>query len=787
MDTLEILSSKARLPIASRDFFVDLVKNVPTPAIIFDSNLNCLEASQRLQEEFGLSPDDFMGKHQTEVFPDIPNRWTHAYKRALSGEALGCERGHYNSADGGVLWCRWEAVPWRESDEATGGIIIFMENLTQQVELSDRLSFTLSAGDIGVWERDLVTGKDYRSEVCNRLLGTESEAAHEFEDAVFPEDLPHIHAAGERAVQDRTSFSVDFRVKSPDLKTLWLSSRGDAVFADDGTPLKLRGAILDVTKAKNASETLEKERDRLREMNALNLQAEQHLLMGSWKIDIATNKTKWSEGLFHLLGLPPEKTYRPMEDVMREVIHPHDRRAVLRELKRAISKSGSIDIENRIIRPDGTIRWLRNVGSVRMGLNGKPAYLVGSTQDVTERYEFASSLREFQSNLERTIEERTRELNIANAAKTEFLANMSHEIRSPLNNISLLAHLSEKVCDGCGRQTTDYIRRIRSSVDTLSALIDDILDFSKVKSGQISLEEIPFCLTGLFDRMKGEHQEMALRKGITLHFPDLPIESRVIGDPKRLQQVMSNLIGNAIKFTDRGCVWIKATVLSQSVDAGVLRFEVIDTGIGIHPDALENLTDPFTQADSSITRRYGGTGLGLSICKHLIQKMGGELEISSTPGLGSNFSFNLPLRLESTEELGALIMGRPEQAMLEGMRILLVDDDEDALDALKEAFEVEGAFIASAENGFKAVEWLQTKGNSCDVVLMDIQMPLMDGITATKIIRESLQMKELPILAVTAGVLPDQQQSALDAGITELVRKPVNIESLVNRLAKLRG
>lgn len=211
----------------------------------------------------------------------------------------------------------------------------------------------------------------------------------------------------------------------------------------------------------------------------------------------------------------------------------------------------------------------------------------------------------------------------------------------------------------------------------------------------------------------------------------------------------------------------------------------MDSGIGIHPEVIPTLLKPFTQADSSITRRFGGTGLGLSISKHLLELMGSEINISSTFGMGSAFAFTLTLPKAEQKQASKATAAQSPQRRLEGLRILAVDDDEASLSLLKTVLEREGATVDTATNGQLACDWLRNHPGQIHVVLMDIQMPIMDGITATRLIRNELEFKDLPILAVTAGILPDQQQAALDAGITEMIRKPVDIENLVERLNRI--
>lgn len=360
---------------------------------------------------------------------------------------------------------------------------------------------------------------------------------------------------------------------------------------------------------------------------------------------------------------------------------------------------------------------------------------------------------------------------------------MSHEIRNPLNSVTLLSTLLEQEHHD-EEKRKEFSRRIATATHTVVQILDDVLDFSKMEAGQVSLESAPFELKDILDDIQGLFMDKAEQKGIQLEVQPIQWSRTLLGDAHRVKQVLVNLVSNAIKFTESGRVCIKTQAQRGEKDLLKVTFEVIDTGIGIDSDTLPLLFHPFSQGDSSITRKFGGTGLGLSISKSIAEMMGGTIEVESTPGLGSTFRFSvkIPIQMERTSvDVGA--QRTDTSRCLEGIRFLLVDDDRDNLTVMGDLLGTMGATSSVSLNGQDALECLRKSPQAFDVVLMDIQMPVMDGIEASRRIRNELLL-DLPIIAVTAGVLPHQQQDAITAGITEVIRKPVDIESLITTLQR---
>ncbi len=370
----------------------------------------------------------------------------------------------------------------------------------------------------------------------------------------------------------------------------------------------------------------------------------------------------------------------------------------------------------------------------------------------------------------------------------QFLANMSHEIRTPMNVVIGMTNLLLR--NEPAETQLRYLKAIKDSSDNLLVIINDILDLSKIEAGKIHMEKIPVKLREVVSLVEVALRIKAEEKGLAFHATvadDVP--AIVMGDPVRLNQILVNLAGNAIKFTTEGSVSVSVSLAGMTDGACTIRFDVADTGIGIPEDKIEQVFEKFTQASGDTTRKFGGTGLGLTISKQLVELQGGNITVTSTPGEGSVFSFAIPYEVgqEAAAEEQAGGVDLAVAALLKGKRVLLVDDNEFnrivAVDTIHSY--VDGLLIEEAANGLEAVN-MHREGNF-DLVIMDVQMPEMDGYEATRRIRADLPfpMNETPVLAMTANVLKEEVDKCLTAGMNAFITKPFKPEDLIARISEL--
>ena len=468
-----------------------------------------------------------------------------------------------------------------------------------------------------------------------------------------------------------------------------------------------------------------------------------------------------SAGVEELFGVSREQALANFDTVLDRV-HPDDYSGLMAAISDAVINDTTFTHVYRITGPGGELRWVRSSANVFREDDG---YLLnGYWIDVTG-----------QKRMELALEQSRREADAANEAKSRFLANMSHEIRTPMNAIIGLTHLAH------GHTTEPKVReqlgKVEDAAQNLLGLLNDILDFSKIEAGRMGLERIPFDLWQVLDRVEGLMAERAADKGLLLRVrkPDrLPRD--LVGDPLRLGQVLLNLVSNAVKFTEAGEVRLDIELLEAGEEAVRIGFSVVDTGIGMDRAQMARLFRAFTQADTSTTRRFGGTGLGLTICKELVGLMGGELEAQSAPSEGSRFTFALRLSRADPDWRTPPAAAGDDPAVLAGARVLVVDDNAINLEVAGEMLRQYGAAVTTAANGREALAQLAL--GSFDAVLMDLQMPVMDGFAATQRIREQPALHGLPVLAMTANAMSGDRERCLAAGMDDHIAKPIDPDHL---------
>ncbi|PZO39575.1 MAG: hypothetical protein DCF19_13385 [Pseudanabaena frigida] len=519
--------------------------------------------------------------------------------------------------------------------------------------------------------------------------------------------------------------------------------------------------------------------------------------IGTWEWDIGQNAILWDERMYELYGVSKSSNLPTVTesiqivsyDIWSESLHPDDRMPTVTLLQQAALGQAEYDTEFRVVHPDGSIHFIKAFGMLVRDAHGNPQSIIGVNFDISDR-------KRAETQLQKTNEELIR----ATRLKDEFLANMSHELRTPLNAIlGMNEGLKEQVYGSLNERQLQSLQTVERSGLHLLELINDILDLAKIESGQVELEYTPvsvfhLCQSSLvFVRQQAQKKHIQIETKLPLGLPDLMVDER------RIRQVLINLLNNAVKFTlEGGLISLEVKqVYSDAINDNshphqFLRISIVDTGIGISSENVKKLFQPFIQVDSALNRRYEGTGLGLALVKRIVELHGGQVGLTSQLGVGSCFmidlpyiSSSLPSKIIAVDRVAApLVIEKPSicKSGNASHLILLVEDNETNIRIVSDYLQSDGYRILLAKNGLEAIALAKT--HHPDLILMDIQMPIMDGLEATKQIRLDPQLLHTPIIALTALVMAGDRDRCLAAGASAYLPKPVKLKELSLNIQK---
>ncbi|WP_171069994.1 PAS domain-containing hybrid sensor histidine kinase/response regulator [Methylobacterium terricola] len=637
-----------------------------------------------------------------------------------------------------------------------------------------------------VWMERTDTGETvYANPAFARYFGEIGPGRAAREERYHPDDRPRIAAAllqgslaqGNAAQgnpMEAGSGEAQGRLRDRDGAYRWHQLSFQPLRKDD-TLLGWLGSALDIDEILAARKALEETGDLLR-------LAQEAAGAGLFDLDLVTREVTLAPESARLHGLPGDRPAVIALGAWLRRLAPQDRKPALKALRGAVAGGGTFDIAFRVLVPGG-VRWIQAIGRLGRDAGGRAVRVTGLNLDISARKDAEAGLVAAKAAAEaakaaaeaaRTAAER------ANAAKTDFLSAMSHEIRTPLNAVIGFTGLLAQA-DGLEPDLRRYASLARASAGGLLTLVNDILDFSSVEAGAVSLRRDPFAIEALAEGCLGVVGAAAAEKSLAVTCTiDASLPRRLVGDEARLRQILINLLNNAVKFTPRGSVALSLRHEGSGPGGERIRFSVADTGIGIPADKQGRLFERFSQVDSSIRRDYGGTGLGLAISRRLVEAMAGEIGLISAAGRGSTFW--VTLTLPRAEDQAA---PEPRAAAMPARtgRILLVEDIEVNRELACLMLRKAGHSVDVAVDGFQAVRAVEA--GAYDLVLMDVQMPGLDGPMATRLIRcLPGAAAQVPVIAMTANVLPDQVQSFRDAGMDDHLGKPFTPAELSAMLAR---
>ncbi len=624
-----------------------------------------------------------------------------------------------------------------------------------------------TASPAGVFQTDLQGHCCYVNDRWSAITGLTREAAlgSGWTAALHSADRQWVCDAWQQLVSNSTPFNLEYRFIQPDGRTVWVLGQAARIVGNNGMVSGYVGTITEISRLKQVEAQLAESAMFLNESQAI-------ARLAGWMSNPQTNMLEWTDAMYRILEHPADQPLS--HGGCFRYFDPQDLPQVQQALEHAFATGEPFRLTCRMITATGRRFWadFRCIGRLE---EGGESHIAGILQDITEY----KQVEELLTSAKQTAEATSR-------AKSELLATLSHELRTPLNGVMGGAQLLEMT--ELTNEQAEYLQMIRSSASNELALVNDLLDLAGLEAAGVNLVEEPFSVPDSVNLAVTLHRAVLEERGLvlTVELAD-SLQQRVKGDPRRLTQVIANLLGNAVKFTNQGEIRIQGDAEPDQSGRLRLRLSICDTGIGIAPQDQERIFEPFVQADMSNTRQYGGTGLGLSISRKLAQRMGGALLVSSAPGQGSCFTLEIPLQPVESETMPSAAAQGSLLPSWDGphLKVVVAEDNETNLKTAAGLLTRLGLTPLCAGDGKQAVAYWLAGG--VDLILMDIQMPVMDGHEALRFIRQREQGNDdhLPVIAVTAHAMLGDRERLLAEGFDGYVAKPFQLQELIAELSRV--
>ena len=748
------------------------IENLPAAVAMLDNELKYIAYSDNWLESYGLTGKDIKNQCHYDIFPDIPDEWKKIHQDALKGKAQRCDEDSFIN-NNKTAWLRWDVRPWYEDNGDIGGIIMLTEVFTEAKNKQIENDFILKNTDIGIWKYYPINNVLEWDESMFTLYEVDkndfSGTLDAWTSALHPDYSQKAQNEFRDSLKSKDFVDSVFAINTPSGHKKYIGAKAKIERNDKGEAISVLGICSDKTKEFEAKLQLENANQYLDlALEGANL--------GVWDWWLESNDVKFDIRWGEMLGI----AYGDLEmnlNTWQSRVHPDDIDLCFEDITNYLEgKTNHYQNIHRMKHADGHWVYILDQGKVsEYDSNGKPIRFTGTHLDIT-----------IQKRQEEQIMLAKKKAENAERAKSEFLANMSHEIRSPMNGVIGMVELLEDT--PLSDEQLDMLNTIRSSGEVLLTVINDILDLSKIESKKLELETLDFNIVSAINDVISLFLPEVNKKNLKLSFENYVESEFYNGDAVRFKQIITNLLSNALKFTDKGKIEISLNESHSSKNYSLMELVVKDTGHGIPQKSKDKLFEAFTQADNSITRKFGGTGLGLTICKYLCELMNGSITFESELGVGTTFIVKFQLKKALCENSIQNKLKRVEENKFADSyphQILLVEDNGINIKVATSFFNKLGYECDLATNGKEAIDQINKKGQDYySIIFMDMQMPIMDGVTATKKIHDLYPQNSMKIIALTANAFDVDRKKCLEAGMIDYISKPISKDKIKEILLK---